>query len=153
MEQFSVDAVELLRDPQLLAVEVDGVPGEAEDFTTAEAEDQHEHEGGVERFVYGPKVFKERPGMLIAATPKSVVRGEACSRRPARTTGSRSSVHESSCHHALVVMRKGTTKSAPRQIQMFSSAGLIREVFRMTGPEMAGTAPARSVSARRFVSA
>ncbi|MFF0865215.1 hypothetical protein ACFYUV_25930 [Nonomuraea sp. NPDC003560] len=148
-----MDAVELLRDSRLLAVEVDAVPGEAEDFTTPEAEDEHEHEGGVERFVYGPKVFKERPGMLIAATSKSMVRGEARSRRPARTTGSRSSAHESSCHHALVVMRKGMTKSAPRQIPMFSSAALIREVFRMTGPETARTAPARSAPARRFVSA
>src|SRR5689334_22453523 len=89
----------------------------------------------------------------IVATPRLVVRGEARSRRPARTTGSRSSAHESSCHHGLVVMGRKARESGPQQIPGVSSAALILEVFRTTGPEVARTAPIRSAPARRGVSA
>jgi len=48
------DTLELLADVQLGGVEVDLVPGQAEDFTSAQAEDEDQDEGGVERFTGVP---------------------------------------------------------------------------------------------------
>ena len=57
------DALELLTDVQFAAVEVDLFPCEAEDFSPAQAEDEHQDEGGVERFARVPGRFEEPPGV------------------------------------------------------------------------------------------
>jgi hypothetical protein len=44
------DALELLLHVQLNGVKIDLIPGQAEDFTSAQAEDEDQDEGGVQGF-------------------------------------------------------------------------------------------------------
>ena len=46
---MAADALELLADVQLTRVEVDQLPGEPEDFALAQAQDQNQNEGRVQR--------------------------------------------------------------------------------------------------------
>jgi hypothetical protein len=48
------DTLELLADVQLRGVEVDLVPGQAQDFTSTQTEDEDQDEGGVKRFTGVP---------------------------------------------------------------------------------------------------
>jgi hypothetical protein len=48
------DTLNLLADVQLGGVEIGLVPGKAEDFSLAQAEDEDQDEGGVERFAGMP---------------------------------------------------------------------------------------------------
>ena len=52
--ELAANTLELLAHVQLGGVEVDLVPGETEDFTLAQAEDEDQDECGVERFASVP---------------------------------------------------------------------------------------------------
>jgi hypothetical protein len=58
------DPLELLADIQFGGVEVDLIPGDAQDFSPAEPEDEDQDEGSVEFFAGMPDRFQEPPGVV-----------------------------------------------------------------------------------------
>jgi hypothetical protein len=62
--ELASDSLELLADVQLGVIEVDLIPGQAEDFTPTQAEDEDQHEGRLERSAGMPGRFEEPPGVI-----------------------------------------------------------------------------------------
>ena len=58
------DALELFTDVQFGAIEVNLIPGQAEDFALAQAEDEHQDEGRVQRLARVPGRLEE-PARVI----------------------------------------------------------------------------------------
>jgi hypothetical protein len=66
------DALELFSDVELGVIKVDLFPGQAKDFTSAQAEDEDQDKGCVERFTGMPGRFKAaRRAARAAATARS----------------------------------------------------------------------------------
>ena len=63
-EELTTNTLELLANVQLSGVHVDEVPGEPEYLTLAQAQDQDQDEGGIQRLACMPGRFKE-PAWVI----------------------------------------------------------------------------------------
>ena len=63
------DTLKLLSHVQLGRVEVDLIPGQAEDLTPAQAEDEDQDEGRVERFTGMPRGFEEPASVINGPRP------------------------------------------------------------------------------------
>ena len=63
-DELVPDALELLSHVQLGCVEVDLIPGQAEYFAPAQAEDEDQDEGGIKRFTRIPGRFEEPAGII-----------------------------------------------------------------------------------------
>jgi hypothetical protein len=63
-EELAADALKLLSDIEFTCVEVDQFPGEPEYFALAQAQDQDEDEGGVQRLARMPGWFEKPAGVI-----------------------------------------------------------------------------------------
>jgi hypothetical protein len=65
VEQGSPDSFELMVGHQCALLEIDGLPGEAENLTLAKTENQNQGVGGVKRIGGGAGGFEEAPGFIV----------------------------------------------------------------------------------------
>ena len=63
-EELAADTLDLLADVELGAVEVDQLPGEAQEFALAQAEDQDQDVGGVQHVAVTAGRFEELAGFI-----------------------------------------------------------------------------------------
>jgi hypothetical protein len=73
-QELVADLLDLLADVELGGIEVDQFPGEPEDFTLAQAQDQDQYESGVKRLLVVSSGFEELAG-FIDTPAAALVRG------------------------------------------------------------------------------